>query len=527
MNKFTHTFRQKHLESLYQKGKQDYCYNGFKKVTFITLIMILMRLITFGQQNNVIGILVASISLLIIFVMSILIMRFYQSGTIFCMIFINNLLILIQLQDQSDQTNQFILGTNVAIAHSSILLIIDYKLTLLNIFFQTALKLFIAALLDGNIDITSIILSICCPICFISVVHTIEKQKRLLFLSNNQGNDWHCLLPSIISDPFILFTYDEERMCFRYKNSNQIDHFPYSSFELQAEENFRQFLRMSLIGNITTEQFILNRIEKQTKFFDLNQFTLKPNDYDSTDFEEKSILLAELYHLEDNFLIVLEQSKHRAQTLQSTKDNLINLIGKHQQLVQNFLKKQGQIINHCILSQSNKIQLIHQLKLHHMYFQSKYKISNSFSQIQFTSETVNANFKQLFLSIISLFKIAYKDYNFYFDCSETQYDVVHYKDMAQDFIVQLMQVTLRKTNNDFKTQTKILLHSKSELLFIRIICINTYLLAEHLNKNLVIKNFLKFHSPQLEVKVTEGGVFIELYKDVSILKSFDKFESFS
>ncbi|CAK69715.1 unnamed protein product (macronuclear) [Paramecium tetraurelia] len=527
MNKFTHTFRQQHLESLYQKGKQDYCYNGFKKVSFLSMIMILMRLIAFGQSNNVVGILVASTSLLIIFVMSILIMRFYQSGTIFCMIFINNLIILVQLQDQSDQTNQFILGTNVAIAHSSILLIVDYKLTLLNIFFQTGLKLFIAALLDANIDASSIILSVFCPLCFVSVVHTIEKQKRLLFLSNHQGNDWHCLLPSIISDPFILFTYDEDRMSFRYKNSNLIDHFPYSSFELQAEENFRQFLRMSTLGKITLEQFILNRIEKQTKFFDLNQFTLKPNEHDSTDFEEKSILLAELYHLEDNFLIVLEQSKHRAQTLQTTKDNLINLIGKHQQLVQNFLKKQGQIINNCILSQNNRMQLIYQLKLHHMYFEGKYKVSNSFQQVSFTSETVCANFRQLFLSTIQLFKKAYKECNFQFDCSETQFDVVHYKDMVQDFILQLVQVTLRKSNNDFKKQTRFLLHSKSELLFIRIICMNTYLLAENLNKNLVIKNFLKFHSPQLEVKVTEGGVFIELYKDVSVLKSFDKFESFS
>ncbi|CAD8116808.1 unnamed protein product [Paramecium sonneborni] len=527
MNKFTQTFRQQHLESLYQKGKQDYCYNGFKKIAFLSLIMILMRLITFGQQNNVIGILITSSFLLIILVMTFLIIRFCQSSTIFCMIFINNLLILLQLSDQSDQSNQFILGTNVAIAHISILLIIDYKLTLMSIFIQTALKLFIAAILDGNIDAFSIILSIFCPLCFISIVHTIEKHKRLLFLSNNQGNDWHSLLPSIITDPFILFTYDEERMCFRYKNSSQIYHFPYCASELQAEENFRQFLRMAFIGQISLEQFILNRIEKQTKFFDLNQFTLKSNQQDSTDFEERSILLAELYHLEDNFLIVLEQSKQRALTLQSTKDQLIDLIGQHQQLVQNFLKKQGSIINRCILNQYNRMHLIYQVKLHHMYFEGKYKVSNSFQKLQFASETVNLNFKIIFLSMISLFKKAYKDWNFYFDCSDTQYDVIHYKDMAQDFIIQLLQVTLRKTNNDYQTQTRILLHSKSELLFIRIICVNTYLLAENLNKNLVVKYFLKFHSPETEIKVTEGGVFIQLYKDVSILKSLDKFESYN
>lgn len=50
---------------------------------------------------------------------------------------------------------------------------------------------------------------------------------------------------------------------------------------------------------------------------------------------------------------------------------------------------------------------------------------------------------------------------------------------------------------------------------IRIICINSYLLVDNLNKNLVIKLYLKLHSPEIEIKATDNGIFISLYKDIT------------
>ncbi|CAD8119602.1 unnamed protein product [Paramecium sonneborni] len=523
MNKFSQTFRQQHLETLYQKEKEQYCYDTFKKIAFLSFVITLIRLVSFAHQENVVGILITSAILSMIILMSILIFKFCSSGTIFCMVFINNLLVLLQLHGY-EGTNQFILGTNLSIAHTTILLIIDYKLAVINTFFLTTFKLLIAGLFDGQTDSCSIILSIICPLCFVSVVYNIEKQRRLLFLSNNQGNDWYQLLPSVISDPFVLFSFDPNRMSFKYKNSSKIDRFPYCNQEFSQEDNFRQFFRLQHISGVTIEQFILKRIEKQSQFFYLNQFTLKPNQFDSVDFEETNILLAELYHLDDNFLIVLEQSKQRAQYLQSTKDNLINLISQHQQLVYNFLKKQATLINLSLQNETSRIQLLYQLKLHHLYFQGKYKISNSFSQNNKQLQTVCIDFKQLFIAIISLFQKAYIDINLQFDFTDNKFDAIQYKDMPQDFIIQLLQVILRKTTTDQKFKTRIILHSKFEILFIQIICLNSFILVENLNKNLVIKLYLKLHSPESEVRVNENGINIQLYKDVSQLKSLNKFQ---
>ncbi|CAD8124249.1 unnamed protein product [Paramecium sonneborni] len=523
MNKFTQTFKQHHLETLYQKEKEQHCYDTFKKIALLSFVITLIRLISFAQQENVVGILITSAILSLIILMSILIFKFCSSGTIFCMVFINNLLVLHQVYDQQG-TNQFILGSNLAITHTTILLIIDFKLAAINSFFQTTFKLLIAGLFDGQTDSCSIILSILCQICFISVLYTIEKQRRLLFLRNNQGNDWHQLLPSVINDPFVLFSFDHNRMCFKYKNSNKIDRFPYCKQEFQQEDNFRQFFRLQQISNVTIEQFILNRIEKQTNFFDLNQYTLRPNQYDSVDFEETNILLAEFYHLDSNFLIVLEQSKLRAQYLQSTKDKLINLIGQHQQLVYNFLKKQATLINLSLQNETSRIQLLYQLKLHHLYFQGKYKISNSFSQAYTYFQTACIDFKQLFTAIISLFQKAYIDINLQFDTTDNRFDAIHYKDMPQDFIIQLLQITLRKTTTDQRSKIRIILHSKLEILFIQIICLNSFILLENLNKNLVIKMYLKLHSPESQIKISDNGINIQLYKDVSQLKSLNKFQ---
>ncbi|CAK65449.1 unnamed protein product (macronuclear) [Paramecium tetraurelia] len=526
MNKFTQTFRQQHLESLYQKEKEQYCYDTFRKIAFLSFIITLIRLISFARQENVVGILITSSILSILILMYVLILKFCSSGAIFCMAFINNMLILLQINDQQG-TNQFILGTNLAIAHTTILLIIDYKLAVINIFFQTTFKLLIAGLFDTQTDTCSVVLSILCPLCFISIISTIDKQRRLLFLSNNQGNDWHQLLPSVISDPFVLFSFDHNRMSFKYKNSSKIDRFPYCNQELSQEDNFKQFFRLQHISEVSIEQFILNRIEKQSKFFDLNQFTLRPNQYDSVDFEETNILLAELYHLDDTFLIVLEQSKQKALYIESTKDNLINLIGQHQQLVHNFLKKQASLINMSLQNESSRVQLLYQLKLHHLYFSGKYKISNSFSQANKYFETVNIDFKNVFLAIISLFEKAYSGINIQFDCTDSRFDVVHYKDMSQDFIIQLLQMSLRKTTRDQSSKTRILLHTKSEILFVQIICLNSYILLENLNKNLVIRLYLKLHSPESEIRLSDNGIKIQLYKDVSQLKSLNKFQEYN
>ncbi|CAD8045006.1 unnamed protein product [Paramecium primaurelia] len=526
MNKFTQTFRQQHLECLYQKEKEQYCYDTFKKIAFLSFIITLIRLINFAHKENVVGILITSSILSIIILMYVLILKFCSSGAIFCMVFINNLLILLQIHDQQG-TNQFILGTNLAIAHTTILLIIDFKLAVINIFFQTTFKLLIAGLFDSQTDTCSIVLSILCPLCFISVISTIDKQRRLLFLSNNQGNDWHQLLPSVISDPFVLFSFDHNRMSFKYKNSSKIDRFPYCSNELSQEDNLKQFLRLQHLYGVSIEQFILNRIEKQSKFFDLNQFTLRPNQFDSADFEETNILLAELYHLDDNFLIVLEQSQQKAQYIQSTKNNLINLIGQHQQLVSNFLKKQASLINMSLQNEASRIQLLYQLKIHHLYFQGKYKISNSFSQANKYFETISIDFKHMFIAIISLFQKAYTDVNIQFDCTDNNFDVVHYKDMSQDFIIQLLQMTLRKSTRDLGFRTRIIMYSKSEILFIQIICLNSYILLENLNKNLVIKMYLKLHSPETDIRQSDNGINIQLYKDVSQLKSLNKFQEYN
>ncbi|CAD8206330.1 unnamed protein product [Paramecium pentaurelia] len=522
MNKFSQTFQQKQLEILYQKEKEQYCYDNFKKIAFLSFIIALIRLISFANQENVAGILITSTILSIILLMSILILKFCQSGTIFCMVFINYLLILHQVHDQQN-SNQFILGTNLAIAHTTILLIIDYKLAAINIFIQTIIKLIIAGFLDGKTDMCSIVLSILCPICFISILFSIEKERRLLFLNNNQGNDWHQLLPSVISDPFVLFSFDHNRMCFKYKNSNKIDRFPYCTLEFSQEDNFRQFFRLQHISGVTIEQFVLDRIDKKSKFFDLNQFTLKPSQYDSIDFEETNILLAELYNIDDNFLIVLEQSKQRTQYLQSTKDKLINLIDQHQQIVQNFLKKQATLINLSLQNEISRVQLLYQLKLHHLYFQGKYKISNSFSQANTYFETVSIDYKQIFISIISLFQKAYSDIKLQFDCTDNKFDVIHYKDMPQDFIIQLLQITLRKTT-DQRSHIRLILHSKSEIIFIQIICLNSYILLENLNKNMVIKLYLKLHSPDSQIRINDNGINIQLYKDVSQLKYLNKFQ---
>lgn len=46
------------------------------------------------------------------------------------------------------------------------------------------------------------------------------------------------------------------------------------------------------------------------------------------------------------------------------------------------------------------------------------------------------------------------------------------------------------------------------MIVIRIICVNSYMLADNLNKNMVIKLFLKLHSPEMEIKATDNGIFI-------------------
>lgn len=52
------------------------------------------------------------------------------------------------------------------------------------------------------------------------------------------------------------------------------------------------------------------------------------------------------------------------------------------------------------------------------------------------------------------------------------------------------------------------MHSKSEILFIQIICLNSYILLENMNKNLVIKLYLKLHSPESDIRLSDNGIHI-------------------
>ena len=140
-----------------------------------------------------IGILITSAIMLMLVLMVILIVKFCASGAIYCLLLINHLLILLQLYDNTE-TNDFLLGTNLAIIHTTILLVLDYKLAIINSLIQSAIKLLIAGLFDGKTDPCSVILSILCPLCFLSIAKVFDKQRRQIFLSQSQGNDWRIIL---------------------------------------------------------------------------------------------------------------------------------------------------------------------------------------------------------------------------------------------------------------------------------------------------------------------------------------------
>lgn len=151
--------------------------------------------------------------------------------------------------------------------HCIYFIVQQFRFATCSLVLQMIAKLLISRFQD-HLDISSILMSLICPAAIVIVLYEIERGKRNLFLSNNNEKNWRtirayldCILPSVITDPFILFTYDNERLNFSLKKMKNIHKFPCYEPEKSPDQNFKQFLRHYKYQKMIFEKFVLSQVD--------------------------------------------------------------------------------------------------------------------------------------------------------------------------------------------------------------------------------------------------------------------------
>ncbi|CAD8128733.1 unnamed protein product [Paramecium sonneborni] len=189
-------------------------------------------------------------------------------------------------------------------------------------------------------------------LCILLFIYQNDQNQRAHFQLQFSDKQWEQTLPVIIQSPFLMFTFDEERINFNLKLQNDIKKICWDT-EKAPSENLRSFLRSYKMGNDNLEQYILNRKRSCNDYQKIFYYNLRIQRHDQEIEQKKALIrLSDFYLGQQVFLIVFDQHEQKIRQLSKLKDALIQGINQHQNLTHNFLKKQLVLMQNAIIQKN-------------------------------------------------------------------------------------------------------------------------------------------------------------------------------
>ncbi|KAM3134708.1 hypothetical protein pb186bvf_013183 [Paramecium bursaria] len=365
------------------------------------------------------------------------------------------------------------------------------------------------------------------PVYFISLIllsfsilmvsYINEKYRRLAFLHQFTNRQWESIIPTLIQNPFLLFTFDEERMIFRIKLFNDIQISDWG-VKTDQSENLRYFLRTYYVGKETLEQYIVSKLKRTSVTqSELLEQKLKITKEDKYNDQQKQIAItfSQFELSETVFMIVFDQNEERVKGLEKIKNALIQGINQHQELTLNFIKKQLALINQSI-NLNPGIDFLYKLKLHCLYFQGRFTQCNSFQDIE--EDVKFFSLKFLIKEVVHIYEMAFPQQKFEITFSEThEYQMFSNLKLVQIYILTIFQSLYRQQN-----QPVIYIHIKElnqeiKKIQILITCYDSYDIVKQLLTNQIFYKIQTRICPSTKIKVKNEAIMFILYQDLEQL----------
>ncbi|CAD8124247.1 unnamed protein product [Paramecium sonneborni] len=371
-------------------------------------------------------------------------------------------------------------------------------------------------------DIISIVITTLVILIFI---YQNDKIQRGYFLLQFSDKQWEQTLPIIIQSPFIMFTFDEERLNFNLKIANDMTGICWDN-EKAPSENLRFFLRSFKMGNDNLEQYLVTRSRTCSDYKKIYQFQLRIQRNESIYGTKKFIIrFSDFYLREQVFLIVFDQHEQKVRILEKVKTALIQGINQHQSLTINFLQKQQQLIQNLIIS-NNSLCTIYKMKIHCMYFIGKYTQCNSFQEIE--QKIISINITEMIKELIQIYCMAYKQIQIEFSSSTfEEISIFSNEQLLNIFLVIIFQTLIRLCQNGktvFVHVSEINTQKDLELIKISVL----FNKSEELKQKLVYNSlFYKIQvrlSPKVDIISDNNSCHFEIYKDLNQLNAIRMLE---
>ncbi|CAD8045004.1 unnamed protein product [Paramecium primaurelia] len=441
--------------------------------------------------------------------------------------FTNILLCILQIRANYYSTPQciYLSGQNIMIFNMIMFYFSSIQEAPIQLIFFLVSRCVITALVNDMFmgqDLISIIITTLSILIFIYQNDQIQREHFLLQFSDKQ---WEQTLPVVIQSPFVMFTFDEERLNFNLKIANDMTGICWDN-EKAPSENLRFFLRSFKMGNDNLEQYLVTRSRTCSDYKKIFQFQLRIQRNEQIYGTKKYIIrFSDFYLREQVFLIVFDQHEQKIRILEKVKTALIQGINQHQNLTINFLQKQQQLLQNLIVS-NNSISTIYKMKIHCMYFIGKYTQCNSFQEIE--QQIIQINITDMIKGLIHIYCMAYKTIQIEFS-SSTFEDIYIFSNeqLLNIFLVIIFQTLVRI----FQNGKTVFIHisetnNQQDLELIKISVL--FNKSEELKQKLVYNQlFYKIQvrlSPKVDIVSNDNSCHFEIYKDLNLLNAIRMLE---
>ncbi|CAD8102602.1 unnamed protein product [Paramecium primaurelia] len=178
-------------------------------------------------------------------------------------------------------------------------------------------------------DLISRILKTLCILIFKHQNYQIQREHFLLQFSDKQQQT----LPIIIQSSFVKFTFDEERLNFNLKITNDLTGICWDN-EKACSEDLRFFLRSFKIRNDNLEQYLVTRNRTCSDYKKIYQFQLRIQRIEQIYGTKIFFIRFSDFQLRE--LIVFDQNEQKIRVLEKVKTALIYGINQHQNFNNKF-----------------------------------------------------------------------------------------------------------------------------------------------------------------------------------------------
>ncbi|CAD8116804.1 unnamed protein product [Paramecium sonneborni] len=434
--------------------------------------------------------------------------------------FTNNLLSILQAYANYYQQPQsiYINGQNVMIFNMSMFYFSSIQEAPIQLIVFLTSRILIQGLQNDFFIVQDFIQIIITTLCILLFIYQNDQNQRAHFQLQFSDKQWEQTLPVIIQSPFLMFTFDEERINFNLKLQNDMKKIFWDT-EKAPSENLRSFLRSYKMGNDNLEQYILNRKRSCNDYQQIFLYNLRIQKYDQDIEQKKTIIrLSDFYLGQQVFLIVFDQHEQKIRQLSKLKDALIQGINQHQNLTLNFLRKQLVLMQNALI-QKNTTEHIYKLKIHCMYFIGKYTQCNSFQDIEEKLQQIN--FTEMIKDLIHIYNMAYKNIQIEFS-SNSFVDIYAFSNeqLLKIFMIILFQTFVRLNKNGrtiFVHLTDSKSNSEFQLIKIGIIFDKTQEFKQKLINNQLFYKIQVRLSPKVDIITSENCCQFLIYKNLEKL----------